>query len=516
MEFENRAQSMNCIQNSYLEFHNKDVYSSCLADILGENEAFGILKIKTKSVTITSLPTLILFTIDATGSMNERISSNVSKIDVVKQSFKSMMLYLSKTETPIYVRVNTFNDSVDTIVNVTRVTRENVANIISKIDGICCDSITNMGLALEEARQTLEKYQTENPEHNIAHIFMTDGNPTTGENRADKLSEMINENYGNVFIGFGNDHNLMLLRTLSNKKNADYQYINDMESTSLVYGEMLHKYLYPCIRDAYIRVENGLIYDWKNKMWSEQIHEECITGESEKVYHIKKTKDSYIAVDIYGTDVEKQQNTEEHLEQVYEIPYLLTMETGDIVVNDLTNYMFRQKTQELLFDVNLLDSYNEDYRRKKVALKKTIRNCFGQMRSYMRENNLMNDAFMKQLCDDLYITYSTMNSNCGNMFTLSRLTSQGRQQTYSATPRVQLGRDNQFDSQITPATPLLRRRMTGRVFREYDNIEEANDGFTEDDAVTEIDTYSMEDTNKSCYATNSVLETMTQIQNQTN
>jgi hypothetical protein len=54
------------------------------------------------------------------------------------------------------------------------------------------------------------------------------------------------------------------------------------------------------------------------------------------------------------------------------------------------------------------------------------------------------------------------------------------------------------------------------VFWEHDNIEEANDGFTEDDAVTEIDTYSMEDTNKSCYATNSVLETMTQIQNQTN
>ena len=53
----------------------------------------------------------------------------------------------------------------------------------------------------------------------------------------------------------------------------------------------------------------------------------------------------------------------------------------------------------------------------------------------MRENDLTEDAFMKLLCDDLSIIYQTMDLTNGAMYALSRFTSQGRQQTYSATPK---------------------------------------------------------------------------------
>ena len=63
----------------------------------------------------------------------------------------------------------------------------------------------------------------------------------------------------------------------------------------------------------------------------------------------------------------------------------------------------------------------------------------------MRNNHLLEDIFMKQLCDDLSITYKTIDMFCGSMYALSRLTSQGRQQTFSVTPKKQKknNRDNQ-------------------------------------------------------------------------
>jgi hypothetical protein len=57
---------------------------------------------------------------------------------------------------------------------------------------------------------------------------MTDGHATGGSMDSKKLNQLVKDNdCGNVFIGFGRDHNLHLLKMLSENKNSYYQYINN-------------------------------------------------------------------------------------------------------------------------------------------------------------------------------------------------------------------------------------------------------------------------------------------------
>ena len=84
---------------------------------IGEDEYFGILKIKVAKTKLVKTPTFLLFTIDKTGSMNDRQSGNTTKMDYVMQTFVSMMNYLSTLDTDMYIQVNTFNIIIFFILN---------------------------------------------------------------------------------------------------------------------------------------------------------------------------------------------------------------------------------------------------------------------------------------------------------------------------------------------------------------------------------------------------------------
>jgi hypothetical protein len=95
-------------------------------DIINENETFGILSIKMKKTKKTEFPTLLIFTVDITGSMNEPAYHNVSKLDVVKQTFKSMVRYMVSLDTTnIRLRVHAFNEEVDVVIDNMIVNKEN-------------------------------------------------------------------------------------------------------------------------------------------------------------------------------------------------------------------------------------------------------------------------------------------------------------------------------------------------------------------------------------------------------
>ena len=79
----------NIIENAMISLHSNGETSEL--DIINENETFGILSIKMKKTKKTEFPTLLLFTVDITGSMNEPAYYNVSKLDVVKQIIVNSM-----------------------------------------------------------------------------------------------------------------------------------------------------------------------------------------------------------------------------------------------------------------------------------------------------------------------------------------------------------------------------------------------------------------------------------------
>jgi hypothetical protein len=112
------------ISNAEVLIHS-DKASLPLIDI-GEDEYFGILKVKISKTKLVKTPTLIKFTIDKTGSMNEEDTSGHTKMHYVIETFVSMMKYLATLDTDIFVQVNAFNITVDELVKCVKISSDNL------------------------------------------------------------------------------------------------------------------------------------------------------------------------------------------------------------------------------------------------------------------------------------------------------------------------------------------------------------------------------------------------------
>jgi hypothetical protein len=513
----NYIKMSNFIENATILFHNKN--GELPFQVVSESEDFGILRIKMKKTEITKKPLFILFTVDKTGSMSEYVKNDI-KMNYLKQTFKNMLYYLAKQELDIYIRVHSFNVEIDVDIENIKITKENVSELCSKIMNIEPESSTNMELALETARNTLNEYSQANPEHEIAHIFMTDGHPTIGQQNNDILSEIVDNRFNNIFIGYGLDHNAILMKKLSEHRNADYQFVDDMENTGLVYGESVHQLLYPALKDVEIHADDGLIYDWETNVWKDVIFVNVLVSETEKLYQVKKNKIDNMEIDIYGKTLEDSEL--ELLETVNQIPDLINIDTNHIDEVDLTKYMYRQKVQELLYIANKQnnnDSLN--------GLKTILKDVFKKMRTYMRDNNMLDDPFMKLLCDDISITYQNIGKLSGLSFTYNRQTSQGRQRAYnvrsSSNDDINLSRSkyNRYPQNNTPPF-FLKRHCARSITNDFGTMDEFDDNADIIDIPTlldeiinegdededDLDNYLVSNDITSCYSTPSVLNTM--------
>jgi len=427
-----------------------------------DSETFGILMIETNPVKITTRPVFILFTLDATGSMNEYYTSNNSKLHYAVQTLKSIMNYLVNIDADILIQINTFNSTVNTIVEKTKITKNNSTQILEILDKITANDVTNIELALQNANENIVKYQTQNPTHECVHIFMTDGEATRGATSPTKLRQSISNEYMSINIGFGNDHNATMLRNISEPANSEYHFIDKLENATIVYGESLHKILYPCLKQVTITIANGTIYNWKKNTWSNTLTEPVIVGDVCKYYHVKTCSRHEHYATIYAThDVVDNDNRiisthmEEHIDT---IPDLIPINPDDKVIdNILIKFAYRHAVLELLYESQDLSTTDEiesiDDRRIKIKA------LFNNLTKYMEEHELADDMMLKQLCNDLYITYWNSHSIDGNKYIIGRFMSQGSQSAYTpgrdivtntgiltldAPPRPELRRYNQF------------------------------------------------------------------------
>jgi len=507
-----------------------------------ENEYFGIVKTTVAKTRLTKTPTFILFTIDKTGSMGEYQKMNTTKMMYVIQTFVNIIIYLSNLDAEIYVQVNTFNIEVDVLVPCMRVMKYNIDKINTLIRNITTDGSTDIGIALTEAYKVLAVYEHDNPFHQIAHIFMTDGEANIGIKNTCDLVDMVNDKYNNIFVGFGAQHNFELLSKMGAKKNAEYQFIDNMENTSLIYAETLHKFIYPALRKVEFRIENGELYDWQQNRWKDSIYEDILIGETEKIYHFKTNDPLNVRVTIYGIlaslpieySDEKFDTEFRLLDTIITIPDLVDIESGEVIRDeiDLTKYAFRQKVQELLFKAKEVETDKRD-------LKVELKHAFRVIHKYMRIHDLLEDGLLKMLCDDICITHRTLGLRNGFMYSAARQTSQGRQRTYNTSssdssddihthiclddPDLYHGgrspsfrhnnNNNRILNDIANDHENVKQETENTInYNEnvFKNIFEDNIYFPED----EIETYMPSRIKTTCFASPKVLDTMRNISQQ--
>jgi Mg-chelatase subunit ChlD len=411
---------------------------------LTESEYFGVLQLHVKKCRVTENPLFFVFTVDKSGSMNSEDHENskkTTKMEYVKETFMQLIRYfVDKPDSRIIIAVNTFNNDVECIIEPTELNKSTMDAVIGKINHITPEDSTDIGKALIHSNRMIRDYQDENPEHQVIHIFMSDGDPTVGVRSTTELVNVAkNTSCPNIFIGFGKQHNSRLLRKLSDATRGDYQVVDNFEHTTAIFGQVIHPFLYPVLRTPRLRILDGVIYDWRSGKWVTEISERMYSAEENKIYQMKTENPQKVQVFLYDGDSES--DCEAELFETIALPELIRdfacIDNESPDGFDLRPYMFRQETQQLLHRVvsyvpkNCKMAVFDDGIKE---LRRELRNLFRNIRDYMKTEDRMTDIFLITLCDDISISYNTIYTQDGAMYSSARQTSQGRQQTVSVTP----------------------------------------------------------------------------------
>jgi hypothetical protein len=407
-----------------------------------EDAKFGILNLSAVTSNETNDELDILFTVDCSGSMSDMCSDLRTKMQHIIHTLKNMIIFFhERPHIKINITIHAFDTIIYEVVTRTCISDENINDIILKVDKISPRGSTNIELALEESYRKIAELKRLYPDNTISHIFMTDGEATEGSKVITTLQSKIDSDVTNAFIGFGIEHDSVLLNGISSIDKSNYYFIDKLENAGLVYGEILHSIIYKVLDNVEIIIENGFIYNFKKNEWTTSLKIGDIVSESNKIFNIISSNPDECKAFVKGS--------------LKDLIVMFPATKLDEESLDLSCHIYRQRTLQLLYEVNDFCSrkrekeaenqnnnifqivHNEDiFVEEKKTLKSKLANLIEEIKKYMNDNSLNDDKILKNLCDDIYICYRTLGTKFGSMFCTARQTSQGTQRQYTASHTI--------------------------------------------------------------------------------
>ena len=415
----------------------------------------GVIHVETPEVNVCQERTAIYFNVDKSGSMEERCVDGVSKMVHIKHVLKNILRFIVKSNANIVVHIVAFDELIESVLDgFTLCNADTIDEMCQKIDGITPDGSTDIGLALTHAVKEILDVKATGIQR-VYHIHLTDGQATIGEDNPHTLSTIVSDcNVSHTFIGFGESHDSMMLSHIAAEIPeccGEYRFVDKMESSGLVYGEVIYNILYPCLNKCILSISGGEVYNWNTNTWNRELYIPYIAGSSKKVYHTRSSDNANFRsciTDVYGRQMHK----------IHHLPDLIDMHSGMIVENELRHYTYRQCTLALLFEVTqFLHKKYEDNRRRwnltrqtplarepsrrrhimrmdgteKSKLKEQLQSQFRKMQKYRETLTTPTlQTFMKVLMDDVYVAARGLDMDNGYMYSCGRQSSQGRQNAY--------------------------------------------------------------------------------------
>ena len=389
---------------------------------------FGVLNIKTPPDAPLSTEQAIVFTVDVSGSMSDACGDGRSQMDHAKHTLKNLHRMFADHPGSVSTSVTGFDDLIKPIISRDLVTPLNVAQCFTQIDTLLPCGGTNMEVALTHAATVITDMAQTAPTVPITHIFLTDGCATTGCVDTAQLGRLVNPLASNLFIGYGTNHNPELLNTLGARPQAAYFFIDQIEKTGLVLGEIFHGIFYKRYTGVTLHGTNCVFYDFRTNTWVPTLHVDAWTSDTDKTYHFRSTAGGAAEIRITGRDVHTG------LEGA-----LAAVLVNSAPPTNLQRYLFRQRTQEIMYQA----AHHE------TLLKSELTGLLAEIKAYMTANALTQDPFYLSLCDDLVITLRTYGTQHGYMFAVGRINSNGYERTYNV-------------CSLPPREPLARSQGIGR------------------------------------------------------
>jgi len=530
--------------HSMIEWHD-DITRVNVNSVVLNAQHFGILRISTPKTPISTTPLAILLNIDGSSSMDEIGSGKLTKINHIKHTLKNMIYVLidKMTETPdicIYISILLFTHDVTNLLQRIKTEKQfgqgaertellspkqaslaedfgkraesllttntegdlrspekfeqfkddfillnhqSMHLILEEIDRIRPWGCTNIEISLKNAKTKINDLKTKNPNFRIAHIQLTDGQATAGKKHANELSSCVDTSYRNIFVGYGEEHDGRLLASLGEiYPTCDYRFIDNIERTGMVYGEILYHLLYPHNDEPIlIQMSPGTkIYNWKTNQWCSTLTIPPLSSDTEKVFQIIIDDMNISKQDVWA-DLYYTNNIQIPIDTAITLPSLITLpikipgatysekyespEVGEKLPVNLTKYLLRQLTQECLYLVRYHELNNDDTMYPPPPLIRSTNQVSSyppppplirstnQVSSYLKIDELKDklssninlllshrDAqntddddvlFIQTLIDDLQTALTNLGSTQSFMYTAARQTSQGSQHTYS-------------------------------------------------------------------------------------
>jgi cytochrome b involved in lipid metabolism len=290
-------------------------------------------------------------------------------------------------------------------------------------------------------------------------LFLTDGEITEGEKNVNKLKMFVKDNCHTTFIGYGLDHDSVLLSKLSTGKDNQYRFVDALEKAGFVYGEIAHEILYKALTNVSVSTTCCEIYDFVTNKWTNTLYIGDLLSEQTKVYHIR-TKNAELSLEINGQN------------ELLEPEHIKVGAQKETV--DLSEFILRQRTQELLYEAKKLSYKYEHmplfYRVEKLAvndqedlLKIMLKDFKTLIETYIKEHNKEDSLFLKNLTDDIYIAYITLGTKHSNMYSIARQTSQGRQQAYNCINLPNLSMFEDLDNVYTISQSVVSPYSTEKI-----------------------------------------------------
>ena len=471
---------------------------------------FGILRIEVPVLPISTQPLAMLLNLDHSGSMDDPCADGRTKMQHIKHTIRNILqvLMIKMEENPeltIYMCIHIFSHDVKNILqkyvtenkeNVVldsdtlldgcsrisrmtterspeeygflRITKKSVQWIMDEVECIVPWGCTNIELSLKSAKDRMDTFRENHPEFRMAHIQLTDGQATLGKSLPEDLKPLVDTSYRNIFVGYGEDHDGHLMTSLGElSPTCEYKFVDIIENTGLVYGEILYNLLYPFHDSPVIlTVTYGAkIYDWSTNQWVTDMTIPPLSGNSEKIFQIMS--DGTVPTDEICVNLRTDVYTEP-FDTATSLPLLLCQETGEFEPNDLTHYWLRQLTQEHLYMVREfenerasgratvlskpmlrrqtthvdMDDMNQvdvppELEIKHRHIKNALLEHFHELSVYYEAyDDTHTQQFVKVLMDDVYVAIQNMGTERGLMYTAARQTSQGRQSSYIPTGQV--------------------------------------------------------------------------------
>lgn len=205
-----------------------------------------------------------VFLVDVSGSMggyacygSEEAGDSMTRIDLVKYSFKTLLNNLTETDS---VAIVTYANNVSTRLSATKVTDENRSKIVKAIDSLNASGGTNGGDGLERAYNEAQKNFRTGGNNRI--ILISDGDFNVGMSDLDELKEFVQDKAQSgvylttVGVGMGNTRD-DLMQMLALNGNGNYAYIDTELEAKKVFTEELNGTLYTVAKD----VKAGVTFD---------------------------------------------------------------------------------------------------------------------------------------------------------------------------------------------------------------------------------------------------------------